>query len=585
MKGIRRRFFVRYLAYILVPVFIPVVILGTLIITMISQTVKNDLRVSSVEHANLIAAALSNQVVQDVQHKRLMYSNTDSNNAYTVLKAILRQNSVSFETYQQYKIIRNNILADLAVKPEILYTVFYAGNPYNSYYDQGVRYLSGDEQWFHLGMSLESGDMLYSRYTAPSGVPALLAMYKIDPHSFWAVWYDYDTLLQAMTIANLPEQSCFYVMDNNGTLLFSQGDETEAADAFQAAQDTETITLSGRSYIAAQAETSSFQVLMLSPLSGLENLHSEMIPVFLTSMLASLLVCIGLALLFALREYRQIRTVLNLLDHPEAKPVSRPKRLRDEYSHILDGTVAQYVHSVQLQMELTERKHQLELAQLGALQYQINPHFIVNTLQIVDFELLRQNGKQGPSNELIASLAALLDYSLHSPIELAPMREEIRVTEEYLHILQLRYDERFRSIWDYDSDVLEYGTPKLLLQPLIENCVLHGLHDRTSTNPGMLVIQLRCRNNQMMVRILDNGVGIPREKLIQLRNEINHLSWTKRHNIGLRNIYQRLTLFFGKDCTFRIYSIPGQGTLFRVQFPLVQPGVSSSVALNSCIAP
>lgn len=572
MKGIRRRFFVRYLTYILVPVLVPVVMLGTLILSMINQSMQNECRTHGVERAGLIADALRNLVTQDIQHKQLLYSNTDSNSAYTVLKAVLQTNAAPFNLYQQYKIVRSNIMVDLAVKPEILYTIFFTDNPYRGYYDQGVRYLTGDEEWFSLGQTCEVGSSLYVRTKAPSGSAALLVLHRIDPHSFWAVWYDYNALLQAMSVTDLSEQSIFYVADDAGHLLFYGGGDRDIPPQTLAADGQDVVSWEGYRYAVAQADASPFHVLVLSPLPGWNELRGGMVSVFLASLFVSLLVCVGLSLLFTLREYNQLRTVLNLLEHPTKSTTERHRRLRDEYSHILDGAVAQYVHSSQLQLELSERKHQLTSAQLGALQYQINPHFILNTLQIVDFELLRKTGRHSPANDLLSSLATLLDYSLHSPVELAPLRQEIRVTEEYLHILQLHYNGRFRTIWDYSPDVLDYGTPKLLLQPLIENCVLHGLHDRTIDNPGLLVIQLRRQRSRLMIRVLDNGVGIPRRQLDQLREEIVRPTWTKRNTIGLRNIRQRMVLLFGENCDFQIHSREGRGTLFRLCIPLVPPG-------------
>lgn len=574
MNGLRRHFFARHLAYILLPVLIPVIAFGVLILVMTDQAARDDLRAESQEHAKLIDETLSYQVIQDIQHKVLLYSNTDSNSAYAVLENVLRNNRAPFEVYQKYKIVCSNITADLAVKPLILRSVFYAANKWDGYYEQGVKYLRpSDRSWFSTGQTLEPSKLHLEKSVDAAGRTTLAVFYRINSRAFWVVWYDYNALMRAMTVADLPNGSRFYVTDTQGRLLFSlNGSENELPFLDTSTSAGDVVKLENGEYFTSSRENTAFRVYVLTPLANSTPGHMSTLWIFSVCLLGSLFACVLMAIWFAQREYAQLKTVLSLLENPGSALRTRSPELRNEYSRIVDGAVAQYVRNTQMQIELTERKHQLELAQLGALQYQINPHFILNTLQVVDFEILRAIGHYGAANEMILSLGALLDYSLHSPTALVQLRQEIRVTEEYIRILRFRYEGLFDAVWDYAPDVLDWGVPKLLLQPLIENCVLHGLRARTSTQKGMVIIQLRRQRKHLLVRVLDNGVGISRDELCHLRKEIEQPGLTKRGSIGLRNVRQRLLLLFGENGEFKIYSHQGRGTLFHIRFPLMQHG-------------
>ena len=125
-------------------------------------------------------------------------------------------------------------------------------------------------------------------------------------------------------------------------------------------------------------------------------------------------------------------------------------------------------------IQLSERRYRQVVAELVALQYQINPHFLFNTLQSINFEILNITQKPIFVNTMIEHLSEILRYSLENPLQMANIGEEIEFTKKYIEIQRYRFDENFDVTWDYDEDILNHKTLRLLLQPIIENSINYG---------------------------------------------------------------------------------------------------------------
>lgn len=198
-------------------------------------------------------------------------------------------------------------------------------------------------------------------------------------------------------------------------------------------------------------------------------------------------------------------------------------------------------------------------SQLAALSMQINPHFLYNTLNTINLLAIQNDDEE--TSDLIVDLSEMLQYTFKSFAEKMPLSEEIGWVSNYLHIMAKRYDNVFRTQMDIDENLMEALVPKLMLQPLVENSILHGFsHTREN---GLLSITISQKEDQILFLIKDNGRGMTKEQLANCML----LSHPQGH-VGLSNVRQRLCLLYGENYQFQIDSSPGEGTQVSILIPL-----------------
>lgn len=221
----------------------------------------------------------------------------------------------------------------------------------------------------------------------------------------------------------------------------------------------------------------------------------------------------------------------------------------------------------QLQRERTQHLHLENLhkeTQLRALQVQMNPHFLFNTLNMISRTALLSNSQA--TIELIEAMSRILRYNLENESQAVPLEKELEVVRAYILIQKTRFLDRmeFYVYADVDTDVL---VPPMILQPLVENAIVHGLKDKGSEATVEVTALLHAEAVEIAVR--DNGCGMNRETLARIRRMKRdpEAPWGQT-SIGLHNVNHRLTLFYGHDELMKIESAPGTGTTVRLWLPL-----------------
>ncbi|CAM4513867.1 sensor histidine kinase [Paenibacillus endophyticus] len=206
----------------------------------------------------------------------------------------------------------------------------------------------------------------------------------------------------------------------------------------------------------------------------------------------------------------------------------------------------------------------LKEVELKTLQSQINPHFLFNTLQLLQTEIVC--GSTEDSNHLVLSLSSLLRYSMKQSEEMVELEQEIQNVKDYLYIVNKKYDDRIDiEFLIQDEAILKNRTIKLILQPLAENVIFHGFGE----NPQSAKIKIRVMRVKkgMMIVIQDNGKGISRSRSRQLARQLNQQDF-KAESIGLSNVNQRIRLKFGPDYGLKIRSRQGVFTSVYIVLPI-----------------
>ena len=210
--------------------------------------------------------------------------------------------------------------------------------------------------------------------------------------------------------------------------------------------------------------------------------------------------------------------------------------------------------------KLEAQQLRLNEARLAALTSQINPHFLFNTLNSVS-SLIRTNPEQARS--VVYRLSSILRRLLRKTDNLTPLREELAFIDNYMTIEMVRFGEKLRFIKEIDPETLDRLVPSMLLQPLIENSIRHGL--ATKVDGGLIRVRSYLADGRLHLVVEDDGVGIPETRLATLFEQ----------GIGVSNVNERMKVLYGPDYRMWIDSKPGEGTRTGIEIPDVQ--VSSEV--------
>jgi two-component system LytT family sensor kinase len=202
--------------------------------------------------------------------------------------------------------------------------------------------------------------------------------------------------------------------------------------------------------------------------------------------------------------------------------------------------------------KLEAQQLRLNEARLTALTSQINPHFLFNTLNSVS-SLIRSNPEQARS--VVYKLSSILRRLLRKTDNLTPLREELAFIDNYMSIEMVRFGEKLRFIKEIEPETLDRLVPSMLLQPIIENSIRHGLSSKVEG--GMIRVRTWLADGKLQLMVEDDGVGIPETRLATLFEQ----------GIGVSNVNERLKVLFGPDYRMWIDSKPGEGTRTGIEIP------------------
>jgi two-component system LytT family sensor kinase len=217
-----------------------------------------------------------------------------------------------------------------------------------------------------------------------------------------------------------------------------------------------------------------------------------------------------------------------------------------------------------IEMKLEEQERLLLEARLDALQSQINPHFLFNTLNSVS-SLVRFDPDR--ARELIVKLSKILRRLLGKHGEFVQLREEIEFLDDYLDIEVVRFGrDKLRIYKNLDPNTLDIVIPAILLQPLVENSIKHGLSPKV--DGGSITLRSRLQENKLIIQVEDDGVGMSAPPAVAAE----HMS--SGRGIGMMNVAERLHVLFGDEGRMTVQSRDGQGTLVMLELPVLhsEPG-------------
>lgn len=203
--------------------------------------------------------------------------------------------------------------------------------------------------------------------------------------------------------------------------------------------------------------------------------------------------------------------------------------------------------------------------ELKALQAQINPHFLYNTLDMINWKAIDNNV---PEIAVITqSLAKFYKLSLNKGKDIVSIDDEINHVKIYVQIQNLRFENRINLDLDIDPDIYSCTIIKLILQPIIENSIIHGILENSNSQKGSITLTGRFDKDDIILTVEDDGMGMTEEKIVEILTEENTSEF---QGYGVRNINQRIKLFFGQQYGLTYHSSPRNGTLVEIRIPTLK---------------
>ncbi|MDO5136366.1 MAG: histidine kinase [Eubacteriales bacterium] len=424
---------------------------------------------------------------------------------------------------------------------------------------------------FYLGTTekKECGDLAYIHRTELScegqSVPAYVALY-----------YSSSQLVQVLKDNLALEGSVSYILNERNNLVASSNGSLSGMywlnydtieDSFMSSNSFIERNVAGRKIYAGfyrinQAGWFMVTVLPSEPLIAQSN---RLMVQYILLYLFFLLLAFALSNLLAHSITSRISSVISQMRtvrQGPPTPMDSPL-YHDEVGDLIDTynyMTRKMNHLIQDQAQTAE---DLRIAEFNSLQAQINPHFLYNTMDMINW--MAQQGQTSQISSAVQSLSRFYKLTLSRKKGISTIAQEEEHVSIYIHLQNMRYHDRITFISDVPDELMEYQIPKLTLQPVVENAILHGILEK-DTKAGTIVLTGWMEESHILLLVSDDGVGIPEEKLPHILSGDGQ-SASGGTNIAIYNTHRRLQLLYGDNCGLTYSSEPGRGTEVQIRIP------------------
>ena len=393
-----------------------------------------------------------------------------------------------------------------------------------------------------------------------------------------AAWVSLDLSFSGLSsyISNVSigQRGYCFLMDAEGNIVYHpqqqllyaglKSEDTEALAALEDGAWVDDTVI----YCLSSVDDSDWRVVGVSYVDELVNRNVNAM-ITLSFWLAAAVLCVALltSLLLSRLLGRPLRGLADAMesfesdaDHFSYRPVGGTREVRE-----LSASFGHMVLRIQ-QLMSTVREEEINLrkTELKALQAQINPHFLYNTLDSIAW--MCEQGRNSDAVRMVHALARLFRISISRGHEFIPIARELEHAESYLQIQMYRYKNQFTYAFDVDPDCLGYYCNKITLQPIIENAINHGLD--LMVEEGRIDVVVRSEGEDVVFSVRAHGGGMGAEQI----EAIMHSDASDRTGIGIRNVNDRLQIYFGKNYGISISSEPDVGTCVEIRMPKLKEG-------------
>jgi two-component system sensor histidine kinase YesM len=329
--------------------------------------------------------------------------------------------------------------------------------------------------------------------------------------------------------------------------------------------DNSIIKINGDDYLYAKSEVanSNYYIISLMPMNHVAQTANSEAPALLFFVLVCLIFSLFASFFTATIVTKPIKKLIKAIHHVKKGDLTNKVDFRyqdeigvlgDEYNNMVDEL--NRLFNKVLQLEIRNRESEIK-----AMQAQINPHFLYNTLDSIYLKALNSSNETA---EMIYALSRILRLTLSRSGELTAIEDEKKFIESYLSLQQWRFKDRFDYEIEIDPKMLMKKILKLILQPFVENAIVHGINIDSHLH---IRIEGRYLKGMLEFTVQDNGCGIDKELLDKILNGSVEDSGGGSHGFAIRNVKERLKLYYGSAEPLSILSTPGEGTTVIIRIP------------------
>jgi len=280
---------------------------------------------------------------------------------------------------------------------------------------------------------------------------------------------------------------------------------------------------------------------------------SNIIYITIIYFIVTLILAVIFSLIVAFSFYRSIVDIVIKTSSESDDAGINIEEENNELMYLSDTLLNTIKNHQQIEQELVEKVSKLKRVQSIALQTQINPHFLFNTLNLVNGFILEECHGESQAATMLSNLSDILYIALNTKEYIVSVETEMEYAKKYLAIEQIKYPNKFLVKYNIDPETLDCKTVKFVLQPIIENAIEHGMK-RISGKKGIIKISSAIINNKLVLSVSDNGPKIPPEILDELEKRLDSDEIQETKHIGLSNVNQRIKLIFGEEYGVNIFS-------------------------------
>ena len=403
---------------------------------------------------------------------------------------------------------------------------------------------------------------------------------KISPGVCGVFFVDlnYNSIQELCEHISLGNKGYVYILDKDGSIVYHpqqqliySGMKHELISEVMEGGDTSFVTDDGKLYTVSRSEATGWIVVGVSDIAELMEGTDAARLIYVIMALVLFTVALTLGYLISNEITRPIKELERSMKEVERGNFSNAALEVRDSSEIGSLTRSFNIMTEEIQnlMKQSEREQRAKRKyELKALQSQINPHFLYNTLDSIIW--MAEWGKNKEVVTMTSSLARLLRRTISNEQELVAIREEIDCTEAYLTIQKMRYKDKLEYSIAVEDSIKEEKIVKLLLQPLVENAIYHGI--KYKEGKGTIEIRGFRKGGLIWLEVEDDGIGMDEEALAHIFEK--HVRDTKSNGVGVSNVNERIRLFYGPEYGLRYESEPGRGTRAVVVIPAGKDGAA-----------
>ena len=354
-----------------------------------------------------------------------------------------------------------------------------------------------------------------------------------------------------------------FILQDGFTLYDTKGELTGTY-----LEDTQVLLDVGENCIATSKNLDQFDLQMVLHVDS-QPLQKALSRIRLTSVLVilfSLFASIIAVFYISRKVFDPISEILSLLNESQQPDNNTVIQTKDELSFIRQSMNATLTKNKDIEAELGQRIRLLKKAQTVALQAQINPHFMYNTIDTINWMAISKMGKENDVSKMLNILSQLLRYSLDNTDTFVTLEEEISYTKKYITVQQIRCNYSFDVSWNIPAELLKCKVIKLILQPIVENAIKYGI--KPFEDEGNIRIEASREDDTVVISVCDSGIGLTDEETEQINKTINEQIIKESKHLGMSNVNQRIILIFGSQYGVTVKSKIGEGTKVEMKIPL-----------------